>query len=108
MTTIAEEAEQKARELLDKRMTSIRLLAGTRQKVSDARKALKRAENEDVKAYRAALSDGWMAEELRKLGFDEPEKVQRTKRRTSTRRPSQSEPAEEPAEEPVKPAPDQE
>ncbi|MDZ8276308.1 hypothetical protein R2Q81_10155 [Microbacterium aquimaris] len=48
---------------------------------------IKTAEREDVRAYSAALSAGWSAEELRKIGFSEPDKKARTRRR-STRKPA--------------------
>ena len=47
------------------------------------------AEREDVRAYSAALSAGWSADELRKIGFSEPDKKARTRRR-STRKPASS------------------
>lgn len=92
-TLDAHTTESKARELLDNRINSVRTLVTARQAVADLREQISDAEAEDVKAYRAALADGWSADELRKLGLDEPDKKQRVRRRTAARRPSQSEAA---------------
>lgn len=93
----AQATEAKARELLDSRITSVRHLVKSRQTLDDHRAVIEAAEVEDVKAYRAALSDGWSVDELRKLGLDEPAKQQRTRRRGPS--------AKKPAKEPVTPAP---
>ena len=45
------------------------------------------AEREHVKAYNAAAAAGWTAEELRKIGFAEPDKKARVRRR-ATRKPA--------------------
>lgn len=45
------------------------------------------AEREDVRAYNAAVSAGWTADELRKIGFSEPDKKVRARRR-ATRKPA--------------------
>ncbi len=84
----ADTTETKARELLDKRISSVRALVTTRQAIHDLREQLARAEAEDVKAYRAALADGWTADELRDLGIDEPEKKQRARRRAASKKSS--------------------
>ncbi len=88
MTTTpdAQTAEAKARELLDKRIESVRSLVHARQALDDLKAKVAAAEVDDVKAYRAALSDGWSGDELRTLGLDEPAKNQRTKRRAATRK----------------------
>lgn len=78
--------EAKARELLDNRIQSVRALVQSRQGLEDLRAKIADAEAQDVKAYRAALRDGWSEDELRKLGLDEPAKKQRTRRRASTRK----------------------
>lgn len=83
-----EDAEQKARELLDRRIESVRTLVTARQKLAGLRDQVAEAEREDVRLYSAALSDGWSGEELRKLGLGEPEKKVRARRRTSTREPA--------------------
>lgn len=85
-TLDAHTTESKARELLDSRISSVRALVTARQAVHDLREQLAAAETGDVKAYRAALSDGWTPDELRKLGLDEPAKKQRVSRRGATRR----------------------
>ena len=55
---------------------------------------------EFVKAYNAAVSAGWSADELRKIGFPEPDKKARAKRRAA-RKPATSSAPAAPAPEPV-------
>ena len=88
--------ESKARELLDHRINSVRALVTARQALDELHEQLAAAEAADVKAYRAALSDGWSADELRKLGLDEPDKKQRAHRRAAKHKPSQSQTANKP------------
>ena len=64
--------EARARELLDKRIQSVRALVTTRQTVTNLRAQLDTAERDDAAAYTAALRDGWTAEELKQLGLPEP------------------------------------
>jgi hypothetical protein len=92
-TLDAQTTESKARALLDNRINSVRELVTARQALDDLREQIAAAEAEDVKAYRAALSDGWSADELRKLGLDEPEKKQRVRRRAAPRKTTATEPA---------------
>ena len=92
-TLDAQTTESKARALLDNRINSVRALVAARQSLDDLREQIAAAEAEDVKAYRAALSDGWSADELRKLGLDEPEKKQRVRRRSTPRKTTATEPA---------------
>ncbi|WP_034253258.1 hypothetical protein [Arsenicicoccus bolidensis] len=80
--------EAKARELLDNRISSVRKLVASRQALTDLREQIAAAEDDDLKAYRDALSDGWSADELRRLGLDEPDKKRRTRRRPQTQRQS--------------------
>lgn len=82
-----EDAEKKARELLDRRIASVRTLVTARQRLSELRGQVADAEREDVRLYNAALSDGWSPEELRKLGLIEPEKKARTRRRAAAKKP---------------------
>jgi hypothetical protein len=77
-----EQAEEQARALLDARIESIRRLVTKRQQLADLRNQLADAEREDVRLYSAALSDGWTADELRRLGLGEPEKKARVRRRS--------------------------
>lgn len=94
----AEEAIERARRLQEDRLTAVRVVAEARQSLSDVREQTAReladlqsriadriadAEREDVRAYSAALSVGWSADELRKIGFSEPDKRARTRRRAS-------------------------
>ena len=67
-----EATEARARELLDKRIQSVRLLVTKRQTVTDLRAQLDTAERDDATAYTAALRDGWTADELKTLGLAEP------------------------------------
>jgi len=53
-----------------------RKLASLREQVTSEVSA---AEAAGVKAHRAALSAGWTPEELRKIGFTEPDKQRRTR-----------------------------
>lgn len=93
-----EEAVERARRSQEDRMSAIRVLAEARQSVTDVCAQTDReradfeariaqrvsdAERDDVKAYNAAVSTGWSADELRKIGFGEPEKKARTRRRNA-------------------------
>lgn len=95
-TLDAQTTETKARKLLDNRINSVRELVTARQSLDELREQLAAAEAADVKAYRAALSDGWSADELRKLGLDEPDKKQRVRRRAAAPKSSPSEAANRP------------
>ncbi len=64
--------EARARQLLDKRIASVRTLVTTRQTVTDLRAQLDTAERDDQAAYTAALRDGWTPDELKQLGLPEP------------------------------------
>lgn len=92
----AQTAEERARALLDNRINSVRTLVATRQRLADLHEQLATTEADDVKAYRAALGDGWTADELRSLGIDEPAKKARTRRRAA-RKAAASSPAPAPA-----------
>ncbi|GAA4289108.1 hypothetical protein [Georgenia daeguensis] len=99
-----EDAEKKARELLDRRIASVRTLVTARQRLSELREQVADAEREDVRLYNAALSDGWSPEELRRLGLPEPEKKARTRRRAAAKKPAVDTPAvdhREPVPEPA-------
>ncbi|MFS0703267.1 hypothetical protein AB6N23_01970 [Cellulomonas sp. 179-A 9B4 NHS] len=95
-----DEAVARATRAQEARIESIRTLAVARQHVADVREQGARelaelqaqiarrvsdAERDDVRAYRAAEGAGWTADELRKIGFDAPDKVRRTQRRASRR-----------------------
>lgn len=97
-----EEAIERARRLQEDRLTAVQTVAEARQAVTDVREETARelaelqariadrvsaAERDDVRAWNAALSAGWSADELRKIGFAEPDKKARTRRR-STRKTS--------------------
>lgn len=91
------DAEAKARELLDGRIKSVRELVSTRQRITDIRADLAAAEAEDARAYQAALSDGWSADELKRLGLGEPPKKPRARRRTTSTMASRPATDSEPA-----------
>ena len=76
------------------------MLAQTRQELTSERESAdrERAELEarlrdrmreheaaDVKAFNAATAAGWTPDELRKIGFPEPEKKRRVRRRSTAR-----------------------
>lgn len=99
-----EEAIERARRLQEDRLTAVQAVAEARQAVTDVREETARelaelqaliadrvsaAERNDVRAWNAALSAGWSADELRKIGFAEPDKKARARRR-STRKTSTS------------------
>jgi len=95
-----EEAVERARRAQEDRITAIRTLAEARQSLADVREETARrvaevqrqaaeqvaaAEREDVKQYSAALSAGWSPDELRKIGYAEPDKKARVRKRTARR-----------------------
>lgn len=95
-----EEAVERARRAQEDRITAIRALAEARQSLADVREETARrvadvqrqaaeqvaaAEREDVKQYSAALAAGWSADELRKIGYAEPDKKARARKRTARR-----------------------
>ncbi|WP_250444033.1 hypothetical protein [Actinotalea sp. C106] len=79
----AEDTERQARALLDSRINSVRALVTARQQLAELREQIAQAEREDLRLYNAALSDGWSADELRKIGLGEPEKKARVRRRAT-------------------------
>lgn len=91
-----DEAVERASRVQQARIESIRELARGRQALADVRTDAARrvaelerenaerigaAEREDVRLFGAATKAGWTADELRKIGFDEPEKQRRVARR---------------------------
>lgn len=82
MQTVAEARQA----VTDVREETARELAELQARIADRVSA---AERDDVRAWNAALSAGWSADELRKIGFSEPDKKARTRRR-STRKTSAS------------------
>ena len=97
-----EEAIERAKRAQEDRINAIRVVAEARQNLADVREITERelaelqakitervreAERADVKAYNAALSAGWSVDELRKIGYAEPEKKKRARRRSSGRSP---------------------
>lgn len=95
-----DEAIARARALQDERLHAIRAVAVARQNVTDVREAsarelaelqariaqrISQAERDDVRAYNAAVTAGWTPDELRKIGFGEPDKKARVRRRAARR-----------------------
>lgn len=104
-----EEAVERAQRLQNDRLNAVRGVAEARQQLVDVQEETAReladlqarvaqriadAEREDVRAYNAAISAGWSADELRKIGLPEPDKKARTRRRAA-RKPAASKPAPE-------------
>lgn len=105
-TPTPEEAVERARRAQEKKIETVRMLAQSRQELTNERESAdrERAELEgrlkermreyevaDVKAFGAATAAGWSPEELRKIGFPEPDKKRRVRRRSSVRPKQQSE-----------------
>lgn len=99
-TPTPEEAVERARRAQEQRIETVRVLAQTRQELTNERESAdrERAELEarlkdrmreyeaaDVKAFSSARAAGWTPEELRKIGFPEPEKKRRVRRRSTAR-----------------------
>lgn len=70
----ADEAVERARQLLDPRFGSIRTLADRRAALADARRVIDEAEVADAQAYAEALRAGWSEADLKAVGFDAPER----------------------------------
>ena len=77
--------ENTLRQRVEGRMAAVRDLVATRQAVAEAREALRRAEDEDVRRWNAALTAGWTEDELRSAGLPEPEKKARVRKRAPRR-----------------------
>lgn len=103
-----EEAIERARRLQEDRLSAVQAVAEARQSVTDVREETARelaelqariadrvsaAERDDVRAWNAALSAGWSADELRKIGFSEPDKKARTRRRSTRKTSTNTTPA---------------
>lgn len=78
----AEQVEQAARIMNDKRLHSVRELVSARQRLSEAHAA-------DEAAYAAARKAGWTPDQLAELGISEPTKPARARaRRARTQTPA--------------------
>lgn len=124
-TPTPEEAVERARRAQDQRIETVRVLAQTRHDLINERESAdrERAELEarlkermreyeaaDVKAFSAATAAGWTPEELRKIGFAEPEKKRRVRSRSTARSKQQKtrpDPTEDSASESAEPVPDE-
>lgn len=100
-----EDAIERARRAQEDRIEAIRVLAEARHELDSIREKGARelaelqariserttsAERDDVKAYNAAVSSGWSADELRKIGFSEPDKKARARKRAPRKNTSQT------------------
>jgi hypothetical protein len=101
-TPSVDEAVERARRVQDARINAVREVAEKRQQLAEVREHTARelaelqarlaqqvsdAERDDARAYSGALKAGWTADELKKIGFDEPDHKRRSSRRRSPRRP---------------------
>lgn len=106
---------ERAQRAQEDRLNAIRTVAQARQILADVREETNQelaelqarikqrigeAEREDVRAYNTAVSAGWSAEELRKIGFTEPDKKARTRRRAA-RKPTAKSSGQAPSAPPV-------
>lgn len=97
-TPTPEEAVERARRAQEQKIETVRVLAQTRQKLTTERDSadreraelearlkeqMRKHEAADIKAFTAATAAGWAPEELRKIGFAEPEKKRRVRRRST-------------------------
>lgn len=95
-----DQAIERARRVQDDRLNAVRHVAEKRQALTDVHEQtarelvelqariaerIRQAEREDVLAYNAALNRGWSAEELKRIGFTEPVKTARVRRRAARR-----------------------
>lgn len=107
-----EEAIEIAKRLQEDRINAIRGVGMARQSLADVRESAARrlaeveretaeqiatAEREDVKQFNAALAAGWSADELRKIGYPEPDKKARVRKRQARRTAAQTQPSPAPA-----------
>jgi hypothetical protein len=115
-----EQAIERARRAQEDRLTTIRTVAEARQALADVREDTARelaqlqariaervaeAEHADVRAYNAAVSAGWSTDELKKIGFTEPDKKSRTRRKAA--RKTAGKPNDQTAKETPGDAPDE-
>lgn len=70
--TTAEELEQRARDLIDDRMATVRALAQTGAEVNRAQDALDAALREHAAAWNTAQKAEWTAAELTRIGVPAP------------------------------------
>lgn len=102
-TPTVDQAVERARRAQADRIEVVRALATARQALTDehaaaaeriAAVAHDNAERarafdlEDVRAYQAALRAGWTRDELRRIGFDEPPKIRRARRKKASSAPT--------------------
>lgn len=84
-TPNVEEAVELARQAQEDKITAVKRLAESRQRVEDSKEALTEAEAEDLKSWNNAVGLGWSEAELKKIGFREPERKRRPKRNSGQR-----------------------
>lgn len=91
-----DQAVERAMRAQDAKIAAIRELAEGRQTLADVKEDAARklanlerenaeqigaAERDDIRLYSAATKAGWSADELRKIGFDQPAKSRRVTQR---------------------------
>lgn len=97
VTDVSEDdAVKRASQLQDARIEAVRDLARARSSLGEANRTARQrlaqveaenaaliatAEREDLRTYTAATRAGWSGDELRKIGFDQPAKLRRVRRR---------------------------
>jgi len=85
-TTDPDAIESSLRALVDARMDAGRALARTAAERDARRAALEAVETEYAAQHAAAVTAGWTATELKKVGLEEPTtRTPRTRRRTRTK-----------------------
>ena len=80
------EVTDKAQELLNGRLDSVRSLEQHAAQVRAARDQLATAERAEADAWSAATSAGWTSAELKRLGFSQPATRRGGRPRSTTRR----------------------
>ncbi|GAB2864454.1 hypothetical protein [Nocardioides pacificus] len=78
--------EDKARQLLEGRMESVRALTASTANLDQARAAVEAAEKTMADAWTGATKAGWRDSELRQLGFTSPNAKRRGRGTTTPRR----------------------
>ncbi|WP_344298086.1 hypothetical protein [Agromyces neolithicus] len=106
-TLSKDELVERARAFEADRINAIHVLADAHQNITNVREAAERelaevarqtaarvadAEGDEVRAYSAAIAAGWTPDALRKIGFGEPDKKARV-RRKSARKSAATSPA---------------
>ncbi|MGW9514386.1 hypothetical protein, partial [Embleya sp. NPDC055610] len=81
------DAESAARALLDRRIDLIRELAASTAELEPLLQAAAAGEQRALQAWSDALAGGWTLDELRRLGYRDPDKRPTPKKPTTKRTP---------------------